>query len=363
MSKVYQIAVLSGDGIGPEVTAEAIKVLEAVADVAGLSFEWQYARVGGAALAEGQDALPDTTLETCLASDTVLLGAIGDPRFDSLPSDRRPERGLLKLRQELGLYANLRPARVYPGLVSASTLKAEVVETTDLLIVRELTGGIYFGSPRHTDGNTALNTMIYTRQEIERIAHIAFQAAEKRSGRLTSVDKANVLQVSQLWRQVVSDIHKIYPDVELSHMYVDNAAMQLIRNPQQFDVILTGNMFGDILSDEAAMITGSLGMLPSASLGDSHSLYEPVHGSAPDLAGQGKANPIATIASAGMMLRHAFDLHREADALDQAIADTLSSGARTADLASQGDTTLSTREIGSRIATTVHSILTGQQHD
>lgn len=363
MSKVYQIAVLSGDGIGPEVIAEAIQVLEAVADVSGFSFEWQYAPVGGAALAEGQDALPDSTLETCLASNAVLLGAIGDPRFDSLPGDRRPERGLLKLRQELGLYANLRPARVYPGLVSASTLKEDVVKSTDLLIVRELTGGIYFGSPRHTDGTTALNTMIYTRQEVERIAHIAFRAAENRSGRLTSVDKANVLEVSQLWRQVVSDIHQEYPDVELSHMYVDNAAMQLIRNPEQFDVILTGNMFGDILSDEAAMITGSLGMLPSASLGDSHSLYEPVHGSAPDLAGRGKANPIATIASAGMMLRHTFALHREADALEQAIAATLHSGARTADLANQGDTSLSTREMGTRIAHTVHSILTGQQND
>ncbi len=353
----YNIAVLPGDGIGPEVVGEAVKVLQAVADASGFSIDLQYGKVGGIALDECDTPLPESTLDICKKADAVLLGAIGAPQYDNLPSDKRPETGLLGLRAALGLYANLRPAQVYSALVDASSLKRELVEGIDILIVRELTGGIYFGKPSEQDEDKGVSTMIYTRPEVERIAKVAFEAAKKRGGKLCSVDKANVLHVSQYWRKVVLEVAENYPDVELSHMYVDNAAMQLVRWPKQFDVIVTGNMFGDILSDEASMLTGSLGMLPSASLGAGAGMYEPVHGSAPDIAGQGKANPIATIASVAMMLHYSLDRKDEALAIEKAISDALEEGARTADIAVDGETALSTTEMGDFIVNKVKAIL------
>jgi len=358
----YKIAVLPGDGIGPEVVSQAINVLKTVADTSDFSIETQYADVGGVAIEKYDTPLPESTLDRCKASNAVLLGAIGHPKYDDLPSDKRPERGLLGLREGLGLYANLRPAAVYPSLVSASTLRKDVIEDIDILIVRELTGGIYFGQPRgidEVDGGRGYNTMIYYRHEVDRIARVAFDAARKRNGKVTSVDKANVLEVSQFWRAVVKEVAADYPDVELNHMYVDNCAMQLVRWPKQFDVILTGNMFGDILSDEASMLTGSLGMLPSASLGAETALYEPVHGSAPDIAGQNKANPIATIASIAMMLRYSFTRIKEAEAIEQAIATVLEQGYRTADIANSDDDAkvVSTEEMGGLIAKQVRAIL------
>lgn len=353
----YNIAVLPGDGIGPEVVGEAVKVLQAVAEASGFSVNLQYGKVGGVAIDEFDTPLPKSTLDICKNADAVLLGAIGAPQYDSLPSAKRPETGLLGLRAALGLYANLRPAQVYPALVDASSLKRDRIEGIDILIVRELTGGIYFGKPTMQDENKGISTMIYTRPEVERIARVAFEAAQKRNGKLCSVDKANVLQVSQFWRKIVLEVAKEYPDVQLSHMYVDNAAMQLVRWPKQFDVIVTGNMFGDILSDEASMLTGSLGMLPSASLGDGTGMYEPVHGSAPDIAGQNKANPIATIASVAMMLHYSLDRQDEALAIEKAISDALEQGARTADIAVDGDTVLSTTEMGALIVEKVKAIL------
>ena len=347
-----KITVLQGDGIGPEVVQAALSVLDSVANRFAFRTEYLYADIGGSALEKSGHPFPPETLQKCRQSDAILLGAIGDPKWDHLPADSRPERGLLALRQELGLYANLRPARVFSSLADASSLKREIVQGIDILFVRELTGGIYFGTPRgfdDQDGGRAYNTMVYSRPEIERIAHVAFQAAQKRSGKVTSVDKANVLHVSQLWRQVVTEISGSYPEIELDHLYVDNAAMQLIRDPKQFDVILTGNMFGDILSDEAAMLTGSLGMLPSASTGTSISVYEPVHGSAPDIAGQNKANPIATIASVAMMLRYSFSRGREAELLEKAIDQVLESGFRTQDIAQNGSKVLSTQDMGKKI--------------
>ncbi|MBN1542643.1 3-isopropylmalate dehydrogenase [candidate division KSB1 bacterium] len=345
----YRIALLPGDGIGPEVVAEGVRVLQSTTKRSGFAIEFQEALIGGAALEKYNDPFPKQTFEVCRACDAVLLGAIGDPRWDDLPADKRPERGLLRLRQDLGLYANLRPARIFPSLVSASTLKSRVVKGTDLLIVRELTGGLYFGEPRGFKGDRAFNTMVYSRGEIERIARLAFEAARKRRKLVTSVDKANVLHVSQLWRAVVTEIAADYPDVELQHLYVDNAAMQLIRNPRLFDVILTGNLFGDILSDEAAMLTGSLGMLPSASIGKETAVYEPVHGSAPDIAGQNIANPIATIASCAMMLRHSLDRGAEADRIEEAISRVLNNGCRTRDIATSKSRAIGTREMGDRI--------------
>jgi 3-isopropylmalate dehydrogenase len=345
----YKITVLPGDGIGPEVIAEAVKVLKTTAAAAGFSLQLDYREVGGIAIDKYDTPLPSETLAVCKNSDAVLLGAIGAPKYDNLPSAKRPEKGLLGLRAGLGLFANLRPAKVYPALVSASSLKHEFVEGIDLLIVRELTGGVYFGEPRGIDAGHGFNTMTYSRSEVERIARVAFEAAQKRGRRLCSVDKANVLEVSQFWRRVVIETAADYPDVELSHMYVDNAAMQLIRWPKQFDVIVTSNLFGDILSDEASMLTGSLGMLPSASLGEGGGMFEPVHGSAPDIAGQNKANPIATIASAAMMLAYSLDRKNEATVIEQAIAAVLSDGARTADIAAPGDRVLSTSEMGDRI--------------
>ncbi|MDZ7723588.1 MAG: 3-isopropylmalate dehydrogenase [candidate division KSB1 bacterium] len=345
------ITVLPGDGIGPEVTAEAVKVLKALAGSSDLNFEFNYADVGGCAVDKHNTPLPKATLEQCKSSDAVLMGAIGAPQYDELPGHLRPERGLLDLRKGLGLYANLRPARVYPALASASTLKPEYIENVDILIVRELTGGIYFGTPQEINesGGEARSTMVYQKHEIKRIARVAFKAAGKRGNRVCSVDKANVLDVSKYWRRIVKETATEYPDIELSHMYVDNCAMQLVRYPAQFDVIVTGNMFGDILSDEASMLTGSLGMLPSASLGDDYALYEPVHGSAPDIAGQGKANPIATIASAAMMLQYTLNRPDLAETIEQAIETTLIAGCRTADIAMNGETPVSTADMGQEI--------------
>lgn len=360
MKTNYKIAVLPGDGIGQEVVREAVKVLLAIARVSGFQLQLEYGLVGGEALEKYDEPLPTATLELCKSSDAVLLGAIGHPKWDNLPSHKRPERGLLGLREGLGLFANLRPAKVYACLADASSLKRELVENADLLIVRELTGDVYFGQPRgidETNGGCGYNTMVYYRHEVERIAKVAFEAARKRKKKVMSVDKANVLEVSQFWRKVVLEVAQDYPDVELQHIYVDNCAMQLIRRPKQFDVILTGNIFGDILSDEAAMLTGSLGMLPSASLGDKYAMYEPVHGSAPDIAGQNKANPIATIASAAMMLRYTLGRQSEADAAEQAITRTLESGYRTQDIASEGATIVTTQKMGDLIAENVGQLL------
>ncbi len=350
-----KIAVIPGDGIGPEVVKQAIVVLEAVAQKFGHRFEFQEVLMGGAALDAVGVPLPDETLKVCLKSDAVLLGAVGGPKWDDLPGHLRPEAGLLGIRKGLNLFANLRPAKVFPQLKSASTLKEEVLgEGLDILVVRELTGDVYFGDKGRAEipgGQKAWDTAVYSTHEVERVAHVAFKIARGRRRKVTSVDKANVLESSRLWREVVSRVGQQYPDVELNQMYVDNAAMQLIRNPSQFDVILTTNMFGDILSDEAAMLTGSLGMLPSASLGEGKlGLYEPVHGSAPDIAGQDKANPIATIMSAAMMLRYSFGLEQEAQAVEDAVSRVLEQGYRTADIATPGTIVVGTREMGHLIA-------------
>ncbi len=351
MSKKYNIAVIKGDGIGPEIVDEAMKVLDAVAVTEDINFNYKEYLLGGAAIDETGVPLPDETISGVKASDAVLFGAIGGPKWDTLPRDKRPETGLLGLRKAMGTYANLRPAMVYDELVNASSLKPEVIKGVDLMVVRELTGGIYFGEPRANEGDRAYNTMVYSVEEIRRIAKVAFDIAMKRDKRVCSVDKANVLDVSQLWRDTVEEVAKDYPEVELSHMYVDNAAMQLVRDPKQFDVILTGNIFGDILSDEASMLSGSIGLLPSASIGDKVGLYEPIHGSAPDIAGQGIANPLATISSASMMLRYALGESDAADRIDNAVKKVLAKGYRTQDL-SEFDATevCSTGEIGSIIA-------------
>lgn len=333
------VLVLPGDGIGPEIMTHVVRLLEAARDTAGLALEWSEGLVGGAALDAHGTPLPEATLDAARGADAVLFGAVGGPKWDALPMARRPERGLLGLRAGLGLFANLRPAILFPQLAAASSLKPELVAGLDLLIVRELTGGIYFGEPRGVettaDGERrGFNTYVYAESEIRRIARSAFEAARRRGRRLCSVDKANVLEVTQLWREVVTEVGAEYPDVELSHLYVDNAAMQLVRAPKQFDVMVTGNMFGDILSDVAAMLTGSLGMLPSASLNErAQGLYEPVHGSAPDIAGQNVANPLATILSAAMMLRYSLDEGAVADALEAAVGDVLDAGLRTRDIA------------------------------
>jgi 3-isopropylmalate dehydrogenase len=339
MSKSYTVAVLPGDGIGPEVMAEALKVLDAVQDKYKVTFERNFANVGGIAIDEDGKALPEKTVETCRASDAILFGSVGGPKWESLPPNEQPERGaLLPLRKIFGLFCNLRPAIIFPALTGASSLKEEVIEGGfNLLVVRELTGGIYFAQPKGIEGEgadrTGFDTMKYSDAEVERISHVAFQAARKRDNKVCSIDKANVLSTSVLWREVVERVAREYPDVELSHMYVDNAAMQLVRWPKQFDVMLCGNMFGDIISDEAAMLTGSLGMLPSASLAEgSFGMYEPSGGSAPDIAGQGIANPIAQILSASMMLRYSFGMIDAADAIDAAVEKTLNQGYRTGDI-------------------------------
>lgn len=358
MSKTFKIAVLPGDGIGPEVMAEALKVLDAVSEKFSVSFETTQANVGGIAIDVDGTALPDQTVETCKSSDAVLFGSVGGPKWEHLPPDEQPERGaLLPLRKIFGLFCNLRPAIIFPALTGNSSLKPEVIEGGfDILVVRELTGGIYFAQPKGIEGEggerTGFDTMKYSDDEIVRIAHVGFQAARKRGKKLCSIDKANVLSTSVLWREVVERVAKEYPDVELSHMYVDNAAMQLCRWPKQFDVMLCGNMFGDILSDEAAMLTGSLGMLPSASLAEgSFGLYEPSGGSAPDIAGQGIANPIAQILSAAMMLRYSFGLADAADAVEGAVANVLNKGIRTRDIyqEKENESLVNTQQMGDAI--------------
>lgn len=345
-----KIAVLSGDGIGPEVMAEAEKIMAALLE--GQSPELRHADVGGIAIDNHGSALPESTLELCRWADAILFGSVGGPKWETLPADQQPERAaLLPLRKIFGLYANLRPAIIFPQLKAASPLKNELIgDNFDLLVVRELTGGIYFGQPKGRDGDRAFDTLVYTRAEIRRIAHVAFKAARKRRGQVCSVDKANVLTSMVMWREVVSEVAAEYPEIALSHLYVDNAAMQLVKNPGQFDVLLCGNMFGDIISDEASMITGSLGMLPSASLADGNfGLYEPSGGSAPDIAGQGVANPIAQILSMAMMLRYSFGLNTLADRVHGAIAKVLDAGCRTADIMSAGCTQVSTAEMGDKI--------------
>jgi len=354
-----KIAVLPGDGIGTEIVAEAVKVLK----VLDLKFEMETAPVGGAAYEAAGHPLPDATLNLAKAADAILFGAVGDWKYDKLERALRPEQAILGLRKHLGLYANFRPAICYEQLTHASSLKPELVAGLDILIVRELTGDIYFGQPRGrrtaTDGafpgaEEAYDTMRYSKPEIERIAHTAFQAARKRNKKVTSVDKANVLETFQFWKDVVTEVHKEYPDVELSHMYVDNAAMQLVKAPKSFDVIVTGNMFGDILSDEAAMLTGSIGMLPSASLNaKNQGLYEPSHGSAPDIAGKGIANPLATILSAAMMLRFSLNQAQAADRIESAVKSVLASGLRTADIWSEGTTKVGTREMGDAVVAAI----------
>ena len=349
------VLVLPGDGIGPEIVSEATRVLGAVNEAFNLGLETREALVGGAALEAAGEPLPADTLAQARDADAILLGAVGGPQWDKLDMAQRPEKGLLGLRAGLNLFANLRPALLYPQLASASTLKPEVVSGLDILIVRELTGGIYFGQPRgirtRDDGvREGFNTYIYSEPEIERIARTAFEAAMKRNRRLCSVDKANVLEATVLWREVVERVARDYPEVELSHMYVDNAAMQLVRAPKQFDVMVTGNMFGDILSDCAAMLTGSIGMLPSAALNESgQGMYEPIHGSAPDIAGQGKANPLATILSVAMMLQYSLQAPEAAETVRQAVGAVLDQGLRTADIAGAGEATVSTREMGDAV--------------
>ncbi|MFA7664696.1 MAG: 3-isopropylmalate dehydrogenase [Burkholderiaceae bacterium] len=346
-----KIAVLPGDGIGPEITAQAMRVLSALVSD-GLEIEMETAPVGGAGYDSAGDPLPEATLRLCEQSEGILFGAVGGPKYDSLPRAKRPEQGLLRLRKHFDLFANLRPAIVYPELAHASTLKEEVVAGLDLLILRELTGDIYFGQPRGVRTNEngereGFDTMRYTEGEIRRIAQMAFETARKRQRRVCSVDKANVLETTQFWRDIVTDVHQGYRDVELTHMYVDNAAMQLVRNPKQFDVMVTGNMFGDILSDEASMLTGSIGMLPSASLNARNfGMYEPIHGSAPDIAGKDAANPLATILSAAMLLRYSLGQEAAAQRVETAVRKVLAQGYRTADIAEPGKRVVGTREMG-----------------
>ncbi len=347
----YKVALIKGDGIGPEIIDEAVKVLDAVSVKEGFEITYKEALLGGAAIEVTGDPIPPETIEIAKSCDAVLFGAIGGYQWDNLPRQKRPETGLLKLRKALEVFANLRPVVVYDELANASTLKPQVIKNTDLMVVRELIGGIYFGEPRGNDGQRAFNTMVYSKEEIVRIAKKAFEIAMKRDKKVTSVDKANVLEVSQLWRDTVSEVAKGYPDVELEHMYVDNAAMQLVRDPKQFDVILTGNIFGDILSDEASMLSGSIGLLPSASIGQKYGLYEPIHGSAPDIAGQGIANPIAAIASAAMMLRYQFGEESGAKRIEEAIKRVLKEGYRTKDISSfDAKEVVTTSEMGSLIA-------------
>ena len=351
MSKNYKIGIIKGDGIGPEIVDEAINVLDAVATKFNFDIQYEEFLLGGVAIDETGVPLPPETIAGVKRVDAVLFGAIGGPKWDKLERHLRPETGLLGLRKEMGTFANLRPAIVYDELINASTLKSDVVKGVDIMVVRELTGGIYFGQPREYSQDRAYNTMVYTREEIERIAKVAFDIAMKRDKRVCSVDKANVLEVSQLWREVLEEVSKDYPEVELTHMYVDNAAMQLIKDPKQFDVIVTGNIFGDILSDAASMLSGSIGLLPSASVGNKVGLYEPIHGSAPDIAGQGIANPIATIASAAMLLRYELNETEAADAIENAIKRVLADGYRTGDIgAFDAKEIVSCSEMGSIIA-------------
>ena len=350
-----KIAVLPGDCIGPEIVAEAAKILEQLRRE-GLPVETETAPIGGSGVDAGGKPLPDATLELARAADAILLGAVGGPQYDALPRNLRPEQGILAIRKALGLFANLRPAFLYPELAAASTLKSDVVAGLDLMIVRELTGDVYFGTPRGRRTNAAgesegFDTMLYAESEVRRIARVGFETARRRKRALCSVDKANVLDTSILWREVVTDVGREYPDVRLSHMYVDNAAMQLVRAPKQFDVIVTGNLFGDILSDEASMLAGSIGMLPSASLDERNKgLYEPIHGSAPDLAGRNAANPLATILSVAMMFRYSFARSDVAERVEAAVRKVLAEGHRTADIAGAGERVIGTREMGDAVA-------------
>jgi 3-isopropylmalate dehydrogenase len=357
-----KIAVLPGDGVGPEVTREAVRVLRTVSDVNGYEFEFQEYPVGGAAINAGGDPLPQRTLDACLQSNAVLLGAVGGPNFDSQPAHLRPEAGLLKLRRSLGAFANLRPSIAYEAVADCSPLRPEVLRGVNVLIVRELLGGLYFGEPRGRDERGAYDTMRYSAAEIERVARIAFEQARHRSHHVTSVDKANVLETSRLWREVVTALGREYPDVRLDHAYVDSFAMQLIAAPARFDVVVTENLFGDVLSDESAVLSGSLGMLGSASIGGTVDLYEPVHGSAPDIAGKNIANPVGAIASAAMLLRFTAGLHSDADDIETAIARSLESGRVTPDLRSEARKgTATTREVGDEIERTITDLLS-QRH-
>ncbi|MDA0902029.1 MAG: 3-isopropylmalate dehydrogenase [Proteobacteria bacterium] len=362
------ILLIEGDGIGPEVVGEAKKIIDFFSENSDKKFEIDYALLGGVAYDKTGTPFPEETIQKAKKSDAILLGAVGGPKWESLAYEHRPERGLLGIRKELELFANLRPAIVFDALADSSTLKREVVEGLDIMIVRELTGGIYFGEPKGVetlaDGSRkGYNTLVYTSKEVERIAKVAFDLAAKRNKRLCSVDKANVLEATEMWREEVEKVGKSYPDIELSHMYVDNASMQLVRNPKQFDVVVTTNMFGDILSDTASMLTGSLGMLPSASLGakradgKQYSLYEPVHGSAPDIAGKSIANPIATISSLSMMFRYSFGYEKEANIIDQAIKNVLNKGIKTADIAVQSEKPVSTTQMGDEIVKEISSLL------
>lgn len=356
-----KIAVLPGDGIGREVTAETVRTLELIARKRSIRFELEEAAVGGAALDSTGEPLPEASLALAKRCDAVLLGAVGGPKWDDLPYEKRPERALLGLRKQLELYANLRPVKLFAALRDRSSLRPEAIHGCDLLIVRELTGGIYFGEPRllerGPEGRRAVDTLVYHDWEVARVARVAFEAARKRRRHVHSVDKSNILKSSILWREVVEEVARDYPDVKLRHLLVDNCAMQLVRDPLQFDVIVTENMFGDILSDEAAMLGGSIGLLPSASLGGKVALYEPVHGSAPDIAGQGTANPLASILSAAMMLRHSFGCDSEATALETAVETVLGEGLRTADLARPEERPVSTTQMGEAVRSKLEALL------
>ncbi len=362
---LLNLTILPGDGIGPEVTTQAVAVLQAVADTFGHQLKYQTKNVGGAALASVNDPLPPDSIQACVSSAAVLLGAVGSPAFDHYPNHLRPEAGLLRLRRELGAYANLRPAICFPALEDCSPLRSELVRGTDIMIVRELLGGLYFGEPRSITGEpgsrVALNTMMYGEAAIERIARVGFDLATKRREKVLSVDKANVLECSRLWREVVTRCAKDYPGVQLSHMYVDSAAMSLVQRPNDFDVVLTENTFGDILSDQAGGVVGSLGLLASASIGGPVGLYEPVHGSAPDIAGKGIANPLGAILSAALLLRHSFQLEREAVCIENAVNTVLDTGARTADLVRAGQGPISTTEMGRRVVEAVKASVAKQK--
>jgi 3-isopropylmalate dehydrogenase len=349
----FRVAVLPGDGIGPEVVAQGVEILRKAAAMAEVGVELRWAIAGGRAVDEAGNPLPDATLQLCRESDAIMFGAVGGPKWDTIAPEIRPERGLLRLRQELGLFANLRPAKVFDALADASPLKRELVEGLDVVTVRELTGDIYYGEPRGVaaiaGGERGVNTMVYTTEEIERIVRLAFEIAQQRGRRVTSVDKANVLETSRLWRKVVEQVAKDFPDIAYEHMYVDNAAMQLVRAPKQFDVIVTGNLFGDILSDEAAMVAGSIGLAASASLGGRNALYEPVHGSAPDIAGQGVANPLAAILSVAMLFKYTLKLDALAGRIEAAVAQVLAQGYRTRDIQSPGTNLVGTAEMGTLV--------------
>lgn len=356
----FNIAVLPGDGIGPEVCNSAIKVLDLIEPKLNVKFNYKYYDIGGISYDKYGTPLTEETLNGCLEADAVLLGAVGGYKWETLPHHLKPEAALLKLRESLELFANIRPAKVYKSMLNSSSLKQEVLDGTDFIVLRELTGGIYFGKPRGMDKAKGWNTMIYNDYEVERIARKAFEMASKRKQIVTSVDKANVLEVSQFWREIVTKVHQDYPAVKLNHMYVDNAAMQIVKNPKQFDIILTSNLFGDILSDIAGMITGSLGMLPSASIGTKHALYEPVHGSAPDIAGKNQANPIAAISTVAMMLDLSFGMSKAAEIIEQAIERTLNTGLRTIDIAEHNDKFITTELMTESILKNIEEIFNEQ---